>query len=61
MSDDTRILVYVNQKGGTGKSTLAYNHALYLAEIGKRVLFIDGDEQDPRFFGGLVAAPQVAF
>ena len=45
MSGGTRILVYVNQKGGTGKSTLAYNHGLYLAEIGKRVLFIDGDEQ----------------
>lgn len=38
-------IVFVNQKGGTGKSTLSYNKAHYLAEQGKRVLFIDGDEQ----------------
>jgi chromosome partitioning protein len=37
--------VYVNQKGGSGKSILSYNDAFYLAEQGKRVLFIDGDEQ----------------
>ncbi|CAE6850875.1 Sporulation initiation inhibitor protein Soj [Paraburkholderia aspalathi] len=37
--------VYVNQKGGSGKSILSYNDAYYLAEQGKRVLFIDGDEQ----------------
>ncbi len=38
-------LVFVNQKGGSGKSILSYNNAYYLAEQGKRVLFIDGDEQ----------------
>lgn len=38
-------LVFVNQKGGSGKSILAYNEAFYLAGQGKRVLFIDGDEQ----------------
>lgn len=38
-------LVFVNQKGGSGKSILSYNKAHYLAEQGKRVLFIDGDEQ----------------
>ncbi|MFC3279482.1 ParA family protein [Xanthomonas fragariae] len=38
-------IVFVNQKGGTGKSTLSYNIAHYLAEQDKRVLFIDGDEQ----------------
>ena len=38
-------LVFVNQKGGTGKSTLSYNFAHFLADKGFRVLFIDGDEQ----------------
>ena len=38
-------LVFVNQKGGSGKSILSYNMAHYLAERGQRVLFIDGDEQ----------------
>ena len=35
----------VNQKGGVGKSLLSYHLAYYLAEQGKRVLFIDGDTQ----------------
>lgn len=38
-------VVFVNQKGGSGKSILSYNKAHFLAEQGKRVLFIDGDEQ----------------
>ena len=38
-------LIFVNQKGGSGKSILSYNMAHYLADQGKRVLFIDGDEQ----------------
>lgn len=38
-------LVFLNQKGGVGKSILAYNKAHYLAERGKRVLFIEADEQ----------------
>lgn len=36
---------WVNQKGGSGKSILSYNDAFYLAELGKRVLYLDGDEQ----------------
>jgi chromosome partitioning protein len=40
-----KILIFVNQKGGSGKSILSYNMAHYLADLGKRVLFIDGDEQ----------------
>lgn len=31
-------------KGGTGKSTIIYNYAYYLARKGNRVLLIDGDE-----------------
>lgn len=36
---------WVNQKGGSGKSILSYNEAFYLAELGYRVLYLDGDEQ----------------
>lgn len=45
MNNGTRVVVWVQQKGGTGKSTLSYNQSLYLAESGKRVLHIDADEQ----------------
>ena len=38
-------LIFVNQKGGSGKSILSYNMAHHLADLGARVLFIDGDEQ----------------
>jgi chromosome partitioning protein len=38
-------LVFVNQKGGGGKSILSYNKSFFLAERHKRVLHIDGDEQ----------------
>jgi chromosome partitioning protein len=38
-------LIFINQKGGSGKSILSYNMAHYLADSGARVLFIDGDEQ----------------
>ena len=38
-------LIWVNQKGGSGKSILSYNMAHYLADQGRRVLFVDGDEQ----------------
>lgn len=38
-------LTYQNQKGGVGKSILAYNNACFLAEKGYRVALIDGDEQ----------------
>ena len=40
-----KTLIFVNQKGGSGKSILSYNMAHYLADLGARVLFIDGDEQ----------------
>lgn len=36
---------WANQKGGVGKSILSYNDAFFLAESGKRTLYIDGDEQ----------------
>ncbi|MCZ4307031.1 ParA family protein [Zoogloeaceae bacterium G21618-S1] len=40
-----KTLVFSNQKGGVGKSILAYNMAHYFANRGLRVLFLDADQQ----------------
>lgn len=37
--------MFANQKGGVGKSVASYNYGFFLAEKGKRVLFIDSDTQ----------------
>lgn len=40
-----KILTWMNEKGGTGKTTLALHTAWFFADAGKRVLLIDLDRQ----------------
>ena len=40
-----KVFVFVNQKGGVGKTTSAINIGAYMAMAGKKVLLVDFDSQ----------------
>jgi len=42
-SNKTRIIAITSGKGGVGKSNIAVNMAIAYAQVGKRVILIDGD------------------
>lgn len=44
-SDSAHVVAFLNQKGGVGKTTMAFNTAFALKERGERVLCIDMDPQ----------------
>lgn len=39
------IIAWLNEKGGVGKTSLCFNVGYYLADLGKKILFIDLDGQ----------------
>ena len=50
-----KVITYINEKGGVGKTSVCYNTAWYLARQGKKILMIDVDGQKANltFFSGV--------
>lgn len=44
-NNDLKVIVFANQKGGCGKTTLSLNFSKMLAKRGEKVLVIDNDSQ----------------
>ena len=41
----TKVIAFANNKGGSGKTTTCSNVGCAMAQMGKKVLMIDGDMQ----------------
>ncbi|MEO6717285.1 MAG: division plane positioning ATPase MipZ [Novosphingobium sp.] len=49
------VIVFANQKGGVGKSTLAFHTAIAMADAGKKVAVIDLDHVQATLSGALIS------
>ena len=55
--DDGCVIAVASGKGGTGKTTLATNLALYVSRQGKKVQYLDCDVEAPN--GHLFLKPEI--